>query len=280
MSDEFFSLRMRAAQGGKHQQGGRHISGAERIITEDKLEANINSLINRAREHSQGSADYINLTLEVLERANIEKISSLPITTITVDSYQVGRREAKELLMKLEIKEQVIKQAQHLLATGANPAGDNMRGAIVMDLDTGERLEPDYYRGLRASKMDYTREVKDRLINLLSQNNLNQSHLPEALALATKVVSYLDIVAELCWSDDSNYTAGYVASKKFGYCRFPALKPSGLDKGGRVFFVRLSTCLEKLVTYLEEKPVLISRLDERITSYNSVARFLEARGDN
>lgn len=31
--DELYSVRMRAAQGGPHENGGHHISGAERIVT-------------------------------------------------------------------------------------------------------------------------------------------------------------------------------------------------------------------------------------------------------
>lgn len=31
-----YSVKMRSAQGGPHEQGGRHISGAERILSEEK----------------------------------------------------------------------------------------------------------------------------------------------------------------------------------------------------------------------------------------------------
>ena len=31
--DELYSVRMRAAQGGPHENGGHHISGAERMVT-------------------------------------------------------------------------------------------------------------------------------------------------------------------------------------------------------------------------------------------------------
>ena len=31
--DELYSVRMRASQGGPHENGGHHISGAERIVT-------------------------------------------------------------------------------------------------------------------------------------------------------------------------------------------------------------------------------------------------------
>ena len=32
-----YSIRMRSAQGGPHEQGGSHISGAERLVSESDL---------------------------------------------------------------------------------------------------------------------------------------------------------------------------------------------------------------------------------------------------
>ena len=63
----------------------------------------------------------------------------------------------------------------------------------------------------------------------------------EALALATKVAHAPGIIAELCWSDDPDYTAGYVASPRIGYVRFPVLKLPDDPRGGRVFFVDRNT---------------------------------------
>ena len=34
-----YSIRMRGAEGGPHEEGGRHISGAERIVEESDLES-------------------------------------------------------------------------------------------------------------------------------------------------------------------------------------------------------------------------------------------------
>jgi 6-carboxyhexanoate--CoA ligase len=270
---------MRAAKGGSHKQGGEHISGAERIITEEEIDYHVSQLIKRARRHSQGEADYINLNLELLDMAEIEELSSLPIKTIQTTDCLESRREAKRLLLELGINKEVVTKALDLLATGPSPERNNMRGAILMDASTGQRLEPDQYRGIRASKIDYTRQTRNKLLQLLKEKDLNRTHLPDALALATKVVSNSQIIAELCWSDDPGYTGGYVASQKLGYCRWPVLKARGSNRGGRVFFLKLSTQLKKVITYLEECPVLINSLDSRIRSCNSIEEILNIRGE-
>ena len=253
-----YSLRMRSSKKGKH------ISGAEKIIGEKEINSNLKELVTRAREHSQGQAQKINITIEDLAESKVNYLSSLAIKTIEVENYQQGRKEAKELLTKIGIESQIIEQAVNLLISGPSPSGGNMRGAVLLDIETAQRLEEDHYRGLRATKMDYQATTKESLIKLLQEYNLNQSHLPEALALATKVVNHQAIIAELCLSDDTNYQAGYVASKEFGYCRFPYLKPQGQGLGGRVFFIKATADLKALKRYLEEDVVLIDQLPTEI----------------
>ena len=43
-----FSVRMRAAQGGAHENGGRHISGAERLIPRELLLETTQAMVQRA----------------------------------------------------------------------------------------------------------------------------------------------------------------------------------------------------------------------------------------
>lgn len=85
----------------------------------------------------------------------------------------------------------------------------------------------------------------------------------EALALATKVAHAPALVAELCWSDEADYTAGYVASLTTGYVRFPFLKQNGDRNGGRVFFIdRGELDMDGLIRYLKIEPVLINEIGE------------------
>jgi 6-carboxyhexanoate--CoA ligase len=83
----------------------------------------------------------------------------------------------------------------------------------------------------------------------------------EALALATKVAHAPGVIAELCWSDDPDYTAGYVASLRQGYVRFPHLKELGDQRGGRVIFVDPAKLVfDELIEYLQDKPTIIDNV--------------------
>jgi 6-carboxyhexanoate--coA ligase len=80
----------------------------------------------------------------------------------------------------------------------------------------------------------------------------------EALVLASKVQSAEGIVGELCWSDDPDYTVGYVACNDI-YHRIPSMKEFGSNLGGRVFFVKTNTDVDCVIKYLEKAPVLVQR---------------------
>ena len=43
-----YSVKMRSSLGGYHGEGGRHISGAERIVPEDQVEADVIAMLRRA----------------------------------------------------------------------------------------------------------------------------------------------------------------------------------------------------------------------------------------
>ena len=122
-----------------------------------------------------------------------------------------------------------------------------MRGAMLVDAISGERLDAGN-RGVRVSHMDSFDSDK------LGDNE----HMREALVLASKVQSAEGIVGELCWSDDPDYTVGYVACNGV-YHRLTNMKEFGSDIGGRVFFVRSDIDSESVIEYLERAPVLVKR---------------------
>jgi 6-carboxyhexanoate--CoA ligase len=76
--------------------------------------------------------------------------------------------------------------------------------------------------------------------------------------LASKVASAGGVLAELCVSDDPDYTTGYLACRKLGYLRIPNIKRAGSRRGGRVFFIKGDADLNGVISYLEEKPVLVT----------------------
>jgi 6-carboxyhexanoate--CoA ligase len=69
----------------------------------------------------------------------------------------------------------------------------------------------------------------------------------------------VEFLAELCWSDDPDYTTGYVASKNLGYVRIKPLKEPNNPLGGRVYFVERDR-VEELIDCLERRAVLVEAL--------------------
>lgn len=261
MSQNMYSIRMRAALGGPHETGGRHISGAERIVPGERISDTLQDLYCRAREHELGCPDFINLCVELVPAKEICTVASLPVYTIKVGDYLEGRELAGKVLELAGIQPGVIIQGFQYLLQGPSNSGNNMRGAILIDVETGRRLEADRDCGVRASRMDYDPGIVKTLSKKLEEFGLNNDHVREALCLATKVARIPGIVAELCWSDDPVYTAGYVASTSTGYVRFNHLKEKGSCRGGRVFF--FDPChgtKEEAIRKLKLEPYIITEV--------------------
>jgi 6-carboxyhexanoate--CoA ligase len=249
--DIFYSIRMRASA------GDRHISGAERIVPPIQMDAVVQALFARARE-KQIPPEQIIITIDDLGSGPIRTLNALDVVTLNTLDASSGRSAASRVLQSLGISERSSVTALELLGNGAASDGNSMRGAIVMDAVTGERLEPDRERGVRASRFDWTDEAREVIIEKLEAIGLRHFRTREALALATKVAHAPGMIAELCWSDEPDYTAGYVASRSIGYVRFPILKSRGETTGGRVFFVdRNGLDMNVFLRYLQLEPVLI-----------------------
>jgi 6-carboxyhexanoate--CoA ligase len=169
-----------------------------------------------------------------------------------------GRSAASRILQLQGVSDKSVRSAFNLLSNGGASFDLNIRGAMIIDVVDGERLEPDHARGIRASRFDWTDEALDKMTKKLAAIGLKHFRTHEALALATKVAHAPGIIAELCWSDDPDYTAGYVASPRIGYVRFPVLKLPDDPRGGRIFFVDRNTLdIEAFISYLQFEPVLI-----------------------
>lgn len=252
-----YSVRMRSAQGGAHEKGGKHISGAERIVADTALDKNVLAMVHRATSHSRGRADFISIKIEEIHRENIQYHPLLPVTFCEAGNVQEGRRVAQEELMRAGVdKIAVEKGFHHILALK-----DSMRGAMLLDATTGERMDTLESRGVRVTKMDI--EAAETYEKTLAAQGLVGEHVREALVLASKVASCQNVVAELCWSDDPYYVTGYVGSKKFGYQRIPIMKERGNAVGGRIFFLKPDSDMEETIKYLEEQVVLIKGQEER-----------------
>lgn len=188
-------------------------------------------------------------------------LTALDVVTVSAPDPDAGRTVAAKTLQTAGVSMTAANAAMHHIIKGAASSGGALRGAMVMDSLTGERLEPDRERGVRASRFDWSDEALQKVQRVLGSAGLSHHRTREALALATKVAHAPGMVAELCWSDDPDYTAGYVASLGTGYVRFPFLKQLGDDRGGRAFFVdRERLNMDALVNYLQCEPVLISEV--------------------
>ena len=240
---ELYSVRMRAAQGGPHEKGGHHISGAERIVKLEEVGAIAQSLADRALHHSKGTADFINITVDLIPPEKIRYIDCLKVEVHKTSSISESHQLAIELLDDPAISKTAVHKAISMLKR----LDRSMRGAMLVDAITGERLDTGN-RGVRVSHMD----------SFDSYALGDNEHMREALVLASKVQSAEGVVGELCWSDDPDYTVGYVACNGV-YHRIPNMKELGSNIGGRVFFVRSDIDSESVIEYLERTPVLVQR---------------------
>ena len=238
--EQLFSVKMRASR----QENNRslHVSGAERIVALTGLEQVCQQLIERALHHAKGEADAINLKVEKVRPEELLYLEALPVTTVEVATYQEGRAKLAGLLADAGVH-----NYEAILAKMQDTWG--MRGAMLLNVDTLERLEPDLERGIRATYMDLAGELED---------SEHKNHFREALVLATKVAHHPNIIGELCISDDPDYVTGYIASKEMGYVRITRLKAMGCPDGGRIFLYRGSKEeVAGCIKYLQEQRVLV-----------------------
>lgn len=242
MQHTMYSIKMRASKVMENEEQSQHISGAEKIISEDKIETICSQLLKRALHHSKGDADFINIKIEKIDPSEIITKNALPVTTLEVNNATEGRNKLLELMEKSQIA-----RSKDILSMMNDTW--KMRGAMLLNVDTLERMEPDKSRGIRATYMD----VVDDL-----DNRTTKDHFKEAVVLATKVASHPNIVGELCISDDPDYVTGYFASKQFGYVRITKLKEMGCPDGGRIFLFRGNHReAQECIHYLEKQKMLV-----------------------
>lgn len=257
MDEPLFSVRMRASLMGKH------FAGAERIVAASSLGEVTAELMSRVVNSADECADEAYCSVE---RINPDEVifELLPdVSTFKVADWEAGRRLAQRLLVDAQVPEAVAANAIKTLADGAAPGGHVMRGAILMDVQSGRRLEADMARGIRVSRMDLATGARQEVHRQLASQGLDHYRVCEALVLAGKVVCAPGLVAELCWSDAPDYVTGYVSSPRHGYQRISDMKPAGDKLGGRVFFVDpAATELSMLIDFLEQQPVLFNALGQ------------------
>jgi len=230
-----------------------HISGAEGLYETSEIQRVVRRYVQRALNHSRGRADKIIITIEDIKQKP-QAITALPVVTIENATPKEGGKIAQQLLQASNISKTAIDKAFGLIKkTG-------MRGAAIITAEKVERREPGRERGIRVSRLGITRSAFKHLSSRLLRSGINTETVQEALILASKVLSCKHVIAELCVSDDPDYTTGYVATRKFGYVRIPHIKNKGSRSGGRAFFVKEGIDVEDVATYLEKRPVIVGKI--------------------
>jgi 6-carboxyhexanoate--CoA ligase len=246
--DNLFSIKIRSSKEGKH------ISGSERIVRKEKINETVLKLLERQKDKDY---DFSNIKVEKIKEIPIFVEKALRIKTIKFDSYIKAKDFAVKTLSKILNKDESwIKNFIDKLYEGAAPDKSNMRGAMLLNLK-GERVEKDSFKGIRTVLVDYTDREKIEE-KLLKKGYTKRT--ADALALTTKNMLHEDIIAEFCISDDPDYTTGYISTKEY-YMRLTPLKPYGLEKGGRIYFLKENADIEDIYKFLTEKPVLIGDVD-------------------
>ena len=250
---ETYSVKMRASS------DGHHVSGAEKIVPAASVSKVASRLVERALSHARGTPDFINVKIESLP-SDILRLKALPVKTHVVATPAEGRALAARLLAEAGIA-----NAGEIMARFSET--HSLRGAMLLDADTLERLEPDQSRGVRATYMDDAAAPAKGTAGV-------KNHYAEAIVLATKVQNAPNIIAEICVSDDPDYVTGYVATRELGYRRITVLKEKGDPNGGRIFLYRGSRDeVAKTIEFLEKTPVLVDDVPMISSAANAPRRF-------
>ena len=99
--------------------------------------------------HSKGKSDFINIRIDAVHDEDIAYVDCIAIDEHQTESVKESHELAKELLQSV-----VAHKAVENAFTELGQLPGNMRGAILMDANTGVRLDQDTMRGVRVSHMD------------------------------------------------------------------------------------------------------------------------------
>lgn len=228
-----------------------HISGAEGLYEFSDMEKITKDYLQRAMGHPKGEPDKVVITFEEVKGEPSEAFL-LPFSTVRCDSTEAAGDVIRKMLTGTGISRGAIRSGIKVVT-----AGPAMPGAALILSGSGRRAGPDKRRGTRVSRLGIRKDAEKSLARELARKGINTTTVREAIVLASKVASCKGVIAELCASDDPDYTTGYVASRMFGYVRIPHIKRKGSMSGGRVFFIDERADLERIVAYLETTPVIM-----------------------
>ena len=241
-SARLFNVKMRASR------GGAHVSGAERLVPASRAAKTAAALAERAMSRTACDPSAVHIKIEPAESAL--RIPAVPVSEFRAKSHAEARAFARRLL-----EDAGIARTDGILEMFSGLRG--MRGAVLLDVDSLERLEPDRARGVRVTALDSSPSMPPCA-------GLGKDHFSEAVVLASKVLAAPGVVGEICVSDDPGYNTGYVSLKGRGYCRISNLKDPAAAGGGRIFLFRGSRAeAQETIRWLETRPVVVENVPPR-----------------
>ena len=229
---------------------GMHISGAEGLFEASDISRQVNLYTKRALNHPKGKPDNITITVEEI-KDNAQNITSLPVFTLKCGLQDEAKAHIRRLLLANGVSINSIQHGLDILYGGLSN-----RGAVLMRLSSAEIALSGV---IRVSRLGISKDAQRGLSLKLKKHGINTETVKEALILASKVSNAPGIRAELCISDDPDYTTGYVSSGSIGYIRIPSIKEAGSSAGGRIFFIEEDADVTALAEYLRSKPVMITK---------------------
>ena len=238
----WWSVRMRAT--GTLDGAPYHVSGAESLVAPGMIEQTVAGLTRRALAPGHTvKAQQVRLSLDQLD-VEPTVIRALPTELKECPDTAAARQHFVDVLSRF-----VPNPAETLRILTEAPT---MRGAAVIEVGTGRRLEADPLRGVRVTRFaDLTDAAPGTSL-------AHKKHHHEAVLLASKVAAAPGVLAQFCISDDPHYTRGYVCVDGV-YTTVTNVKADGDPNGGRVILVDTAYANEATVTaWLENHPVLIS----------------------
>lgn len=209
-----------------------HISGAETMCEFDDLENYLKKHFNKAFYHENGTIDFLNLKIEKVKEP-IQILRVLPVIEDLDDTLE-------QLAKQTGVSEYALNKGFEYIKNDINYSG-----AIILSARTGHRLDNTGNRGIRVSNLAF---------KTCKRNGEISERVKDARALATCMNTFEGVKAELCVSDDLNYTTGYYASSKLGYHIIFNIKKKATRQVGRIIFVDDHIDLNQYITFLESIP--------------------------
>lgn len=230
-----------------------HVSGAEDIVVDDEIDDTVSSMTARAMNHPRKTPDSVEVSVDRIE-GEPERRDAVDVVTVETSGVKESLEKAREILAE-DVSEKAVDEGLRILRSDVE-----MRGAAVVDSETGERLEPDESRGVRTSYVGTTDEGEEELEECIHDAGLGGTRVKDAVVLSTKTQWVEGTVGEVCWSDNPGYKPGYVAVDAT-YFRFPRMKPD-CSSGGRVYFVSPDMDLNSYIDSLETTPFLVDGVSD------------------